>query len=467
MLQIFDEEYGQLELWMESYPRNPFKLPEDLESMAQILDKTEVLQPFIDQYRKAIDSGDLALTGRKTIPLRTFVGIMFLYKNYGLGYRGTMDRIADSLGWRNFCRLPLHKEVPDYSTINKLANRFGSQAVDEMNTALLQHLKTEKILETKKLRMDTTVVESNIAYPTDPGLLKQGIETVNRMVSKLKETGLKAAENFTIHERNVKKKILEIAKVSKRRTGEAIIQINQITKELTKIAESTLNTGKAVLRGAKISIAKGNKALKQKIVEQLSQTCCLLQKAITQAKAVVSGNRHIEDRLVSIHDPQARPIAKGKSGKRVQFGRKLLITANGQGFITSHRIYQGNPNDMTLYQAGVEDHNRNVGQKAKEVATDRGFYSPGNEEYSTKEGIKVAMPKIGKKNKERAAYEKKPWFKRLQRFRAGTEAIISNANRRSGLCRPLTRGTKSTSCSISWSILSYNLAQVPVVMKSR
>jgi len=234
MLQIYDEEYGQLELWMDFYPRDPFKLPEELEQMAQILDRIEVLQPFIDQYSKAIQDGELMLTGRKTIPLRTFVGIMFLYKNYGLGYRGTMERIADSFGWRAFCRIPLSKEVPDYSTINKLANRFGASAVDEMNNALLQHLKTEKILKTKNLRMDTTVVESNIAYPTDAGLLSQGVKTINRLVSKLKKAGVKATADFIVHERIVKKKILEIAKVAKRRTREAIHEINKVTEELTK-----------------------------------------------------------------------------------------------------------------------------------------------------------------------------------------------------------------------------------------
>ena len=467
MLQIFDEEYGQLELWMEFYPRDPFELPEELEQMAQILDRIEVLQPFIDQYAKAVQDGELALTGRKTVPLRTFVAIMFLYKNYDLGYRRILDRIDDSLGWRAFCRIPLSKEVPDYSTINKLANRFGANAVDEMNNSLLQYLKTEKILKTKKLRMDTTVVESNIIYPTDGGLLSQGIKNINRLVSKLKTAGVKAAEDFTIHERIVKKKVLEIAKVAKRRTREAIDEVNKITNELAKIAEKTLESGKNVLRGAKISLAKGNKALSTKIIDQLAQTCELVMKAINQAKAVISGNLHLPDRLVSIHDPEARPISKGKSGKKVQFGRKLLLTANEQGFVTSHRTYQGNPNDKTLYKVGVEAHNRNVGQKAKEVATDRGFYSSENEEYSTNEGIRVSMPKIGKKNKVRAASEKEPWFKQMQRFRAGMEAVISNANRRSGLCNPSTRGTVHTECSISWSLLAYNLAQVPIVAKTR
>lgn len=205
MLQIFDEEYGQLELWMGFYPKDPFQLPEELGLMAQVLDRIEVLQPFIDQYRKAVEDGELALTGRKTVPLRTFVGIMYLYKNYGLGYRGTMERIADSFQWRTFCRMPLSKEVPDYSTISKLANRFGAEAVNEMNIAFLQHLKTEKVLKTNKVRMDTTVVESNIDYPTDAGLLSQGIKTINRLVSKVKEAGVQAAKDFIAHERVVKK----------------------------------------------------------------------------------------------------------------------------------------------------------------------------------------------------------------------------------------------------------------------
>lgn len=460
MLKIFDEEYGQLELWMDFYPRDPFKLPEELETMAQILDRIEVLQPFINQYRKAVEDRELALTGRNTVPLRTFVGIMFLYKNYGLGYRSTIDRIADSFAWRAFCRIPLSKDVPDFSTINKLANRFGAEAVESMNKELLQHLKAEKLLKTKQLRMDTTVVESNITYPTDAGLLSQGVKSVNRLVSKLKGAGVKATDNYTVHARTVKKKLLAIAKLAKRRTGEQIDAINRVTGELVKIATDTWDQAKRALRGGKISMAKGNQTIKKKLVAELEENLDLLEKAINQAKTVVSGNRHIEDRLVSIYDPEARPIRKGKSGKPVQFGRKLLLTGNEQGFITSYKVYQGNPNDKTLFQEGVQGHHHNIEVKAKEAATDRGFYSSPNETFAESEGIRVAMPKIGKKSKERAAYEKEPWFKRLQRFRAGMEAIISNANRRSGLCTPLTRGTRHTECSVGWSVFSYNLAQV-------
>jgi IS5 family transposase len=229
------------------------------------------------------------------------------------------------------------------------------------------------------------------------------------------------------------------------------------------IAEDTLKAAKRTLQGAKISFTKGKRSLKKKFIEQLDQTYGLLQKAIKQAKTVVSGNRHIEDRLVSIYEPEARPIRKGKSGKSVQFGRKLLLTGNEQGFITSHKLYQGNPNDKTLFKDGLEGHNRNVGKKAKEAATDRGFYSPQNDTDGNNEEMRTSMPKIGKKSASRIAYERQSWFKRLQRFRAGMEAIISIANRRSGLCKPLTRGTAKVQCSVGWSIFAYNLAIVPRV----
>jgi transposase, IS5 family len=129
-------------------------------------------------------------------------------------------------------------------------------------------------------------------------------------------------------------------------------------------------------------------------------------------------------------------------------------------------VYQGNPTDKILFQEGVQGHNRNIGIKAKEAATDRVFYSSANETYSKNEGMRVSMPKIGKKSKERTAYEKKPWFKRLQRFQAGMEAIISNANRRNGLCSPPVRGTRHTECSVGWSIFSYTLTQLPQVKTS-
>jgi hypothetical protein len=126
---------------------------------------------------------------------------------------------------------------------------------------------------------------------------------------------------------------------------------------------------------------------------ELEKILDLLEKAINQAKTVVSVNCYIEDRLVSIHGPKARPIRKGKAISRYNLAENLLLTGNEQGFITSYKVYQSNPNNKTLFQEGIQEHHYNIGTKAKEVATERDFYSSPNEMLAQNEGIRVAMPK--------------------------------------------------------------------------
>ena len=458
MLNRRDGNYGQMQLWMPFWPQDPYELGPELGPIAEILDRPEILEPFVERYRKAAMETGLHLTGRKTIPLRTFAGMVVLKFMYTLSYREVCGEVADRMTWRVFCRIPFGKKVPDYSTINKLVNRFGPEAIGEMNKALLKHLSDKKKLKGRKIKIDTTVVESNIEHPTDARLLKQGMDKAGRLVKKCREAGLAAAKDFVNHWRGARQCILEIAKVTRRRAGAAFKEIDRITAKLTVLAEDTLQQTKRVLRAARTSLARGSSRLKAGIVEELAETCTLLEKAIGQAWQVVSGNRHIQDRLISIHDPGARPIRKGKPAKPTEFGRKLLLHSNEQRLITGYQVFEGNPNDESLFRPAVEQYKANTGHTPREAAADRGIASANNERMAPTLGIKrAALPKRGKKSKSRAAYEKQYWFRRLQRWRAGQESEISVLKRRFCLDRSLSRGDAGTRTWVGWGIMAYNL----------
>jgi hypothetical protein len=194
------------------------------------------------------------------------------------------------------------------------------------------------------------------------------------------------------------------------------------------------------------------------VIEGLAETCVLLEKAIGQAWQVVSGNRHIKDRLVSLHDPGARPICKGKPHKPTEFGRKVLLHSNEQRLITGYQVLEGNPSDDSLFSTAVEQYQTNTGYRPKEAAGDRGIASADNERIATTLGLeRVSLPKRGKKSQSRLAYEKQSWFRRLQRMRAGQEAEISLLKRRFGLAKSLSRGDKGTATWVGWSVMAYNL----------
>lgn len=443
---------------MPFWPEDPYDLGPELGPMAKILDQPELLEPFIASYEKAARESGLCLTGRKTIPIRTFAGMMVLKHMSSLSYRDLCEHVKDRISWRVFCRIPFGKKVPDYSTLCKLVQRFGPQAIEEMNRALLKHLNDQNKLKGKKIKIDTTVVESNIEHPTDAKVLKQGISKIGRLTEQCREAGIAAARDFVNPWRTVRKYMLEIAKVTRRRTGEGIREIDRITAKLAVIAENTLWKAKNVLKAAKIGLAKGSTKLKAHVVAELAEACALLKKAIAQAWQVASGNRHLKDRLVSIHDPGARPIRKGKPHKPTEFGRKVLLHSNEQHLVTGYRVLEGNPSDDSLFGPAVEQYRTNTGYTPKEAAGDRGMASAENERIAVKLGIeRVSLPKRGKKSPSRCAYEKQAWFRRLQRMRAGQEAEISVLKRRFGLTRSLSRGDEGTAAWVGWSIMAYNL----------
>ncbi len=443
---------------MPFWPENPYELGPQLGPMAEILDQPELLEPFVESYQKAARETGLCLTGRKTIPIRTFAGMMVLKHMSGLGYRDLCEQVKDRMSWRVFCRIPFGKRVPDYSTLCKLVQRFGPQAVEDMNRALFRHLGGKKKLKGKKIKIDTTVIESDIEHPSDAGLLKQGIHKAGRLVEQCRDAGVTAAQDFVNHWRSVRKHMMEIAKVARRRTGTAIKEIDRITAKLAIIAEDTLKQAKRVLKAAKASRSRGSSKLKANVAEELAETCVLLEKAIGQAWQVASGNRHIKDRLVSIHDPGARPIRKGKPHKPTEFGRKVLLHSNEQHLITGYKVLEGNPSDDSLFGMAVEQYTANTGYTPREAAGDRGVASAGNERLAVKLGIgRVSLPKRGKKSQSRLAYEKQSWFRRLQRMRAGQEAEISVMKRRYGLARSLSRGGEGTKAWVGWGVMAYNL----------
>jgi len=458
MLNCHDGEYGQMQLWMLFWPENPYELGPQLGPMAETLDQPELLAPFVESYWKAAREAGSHLAGRKTIPIRTFAGMMVLKHMSGLGYRDLCEQVKDRMTWRVFCRIPFGKKIPDYSTIDKLVKRFGPQTVEEMNRALFKYLDDKNKFKGGKIKIDTTVIESNIEHPTDAGILKQGIRKASRLVEQCREAGLAAAQDFVNHWRKVRKHMLEIAKLTKRRTGAAIKEIDQITAKLAAVAEDTLEQAKHVLKAAKISIGRGSSKLKTKTVDELAETCVLLEKAIGQAWEVASGNRHIKDRLVSIHDPDARPICKGKAGKPTEFGRKVLLHSNEQHLITGYKVLEGNPSDDSLFVTAVEQYKANTGHTPKEAAADRGVSSADNEELAPTLGIeRVSLPKRGKKSQARMAFEEQHWFRRLQRMRAGQEAEISVLKRRFDLAKSRSRGNSGTNSWVGWSVLAYNL----------
>jgi len=442
--------HDQPSLWEAVLPPELFQMSEELSRVDKLLEDERFFAPFRERFYTRM--------GRPTIPIATYLRMMYLKRRYELGYETLVKEVKDSFTWRCFCHLSLEDSVPDHTTLIKLTRKYGEDTVRELNDALVLKLKEEKVVRGRKLRMDTTVAEANIHYPTDSSLLADGVRVITHTVVKLKKIGAEIGGGFVNHTRKVEKTCLGLSKVLKERVSKENARLVKAKGELIKVAEEVVARGHKVK--AQVEALKGKGAGIERLGEQLGEWLEVTEKIVQQTKAVLGGKLHLPERLVSIFDREARPIKRGKARVDTEFGRKVLLGETDHGIITTYQVLKGNPSDTALLKPGVKGHRRLFRRRLKAVATDRGFYSRDNEEWLRKGGVKqISIPVRGKVNKGRHMEQKQPWFKRLQRFRAGVEARISLLQRKFGLKRSLTRGSPGAEIWVGQGIFAHNLWQ--------
>lgn len=393
--------------------------------------------------------------GRPTTAVATYLRMMYLKQRYQLGYEVLVKEVSDSFAWRRFCHLDLGDRVPDSTTLIKLTHKYGEETVRSLNDALVLKLKEGKVIRGRKLRIDTTVVESDIHHPTDMGLLNDGIRVITRVVSKLRKAVPGIGSQFVKHTRKAKKVYLGLVKVIKGGIGEDKAALKNAQEKLVEITEETIAGGRAVQ--AELGFLQERSPLVDGLMGQLSGWIEVAEKAVRQTQEVIKGNRHLPRWLVSLFDVGARPIKRGKSRADTEFGRKVLLGETDHGIITTYEVLEENPSDAALLKPAVRGHQRLFRKRLKVVAGDRGFYSQANEDWLKDSGVNhVSIPKRGKVGKERRSYQKESWFKRLQRFRAGIEARISLLKRKFGLSRSRLRGSPGVNIWVGQDIFTHN-----------
>lgn len=428
------------------------ELSEELKFADTALNDPRVLAPFLK---------DDPETGRPSTAIATYLRMMYLKHRYQMSYEVTHREVADSLKWRKFCHLPLSGKVPDDKTLIKLTGRFGEDAVKRVHDIVVKQAVEAKVIRGRKMRVDTTVVESNIHHPTDTGLLSDGVRVVTRTIKKIKNV-VELKTRFRNRMRSIKRRLMILVKFLKgktdkvkekfRKTKEQILTIAQAVWDEAMKVLAEVNSGKAKPRdGASLSALVT-------LPGELRHWLKLLAQILKQTRIVLGGNVHIPDRLVSLFDEGARPIQKGKTFPKTEFGRKVKVQEAEKGLVTDYEVHNGNPPDQPMLKPSVKKHTKIFGRPPKEVAADRGFHGPGQDEELHESGVKcVSIPVRGGKNGHRKRTEKSAWFRRLQRWRAGGEAKISLLKRKYGWRKTKVRGDASSEIAIGWGVIAQNI----------
>jgi len=185
---VLRETDPQTTLWELLLPEEAKRLPAELARVDAYLDN----ECFIAPWRALFDQR----LGRRSVPIDTLLRLLYLKHRYGLGYESLCREVADSIGWRRCCRLGLDRPVPHPTTLVKLVRRAGPETIEQLNAALVAKLAQGKLLRARKLRVDTTVVEADIDYPTDADLLEGAVRKLGGLVRRIKGRGAASKTQF-------------------------------------------------------------------------------------------------------------------------------------------------------------------------------------------------------------------------------------------------------------------------------
>lgn len=423
------------DLWDSILPEEVRKLPEELARVDVLLQDERLMEPFIRRFNET--------EGRPGVPISTYLRLMYLKFRYKLGYETLVEEVSDSIRWRRFCGIGYQERVPDSTTLIKLTHKFGDETLAEIHGMLIENLKERKLVRGRKLRTDTTVVASDIHYPTDAGLLYDGLRRLRQGLIRVPGIGLRLGRTM----KKAKSLIFSIAQALRKKDPRSRERVKRLNRVITRIVRKTVIKVKRVLRRVK----------DRRVRKHLKTTLGLTDKVADQSEERLSGGTP-KDRLVSLADPGARPIVKGKLDKPVEFGRTGEITQDESGYFTQYGVHKGTPGDSTLLPGILAEHQAQFPDALKELAADMGFSSEDNRTLLEAAGVsRIGLPWRGKPPPDVRAKQKRPWFKSLMAFRAGIEGSISFLTRKFGLKRSMFRGDAGTSIWVGWVVIAANL----------
>src|SRR6188472_3402557 len=444
-------------LWESLLPAEALVMPAELVRVDALLDDDRLFEPYLGFFH--------ATLGRPSIPIETYLRLMFLKYRYRLGFETLCREVCDSITWQRFCRIPLGGRVPHPTTLMKITTRCGELAVNGLNEALLARAVEAKVLKTNRVRADTTVIEANVAYPSDSSLLAKGVAKMVKAAKKLRAMGLARRTWLADKTRTVRSRARAIGANLRRRSDDKLAEVKRINADLAGIAERVAGQADAVVRIARRTLrTRGDQAsgLARAAVDGLERTATLTRRVAAQTRQRLAGETPPgATRVVSLHDAEARPIAKGRLGKPVEFGYKAQLVDNEDGVIVDHNVEAGNPPDAPMLAPAIQRITRRTGRAPRAVTADRGYGEAGVENDLRAAGVRhIVLPTKGKPTAARRQVENRRAFRKMVRWRTGCEGRISCAKRDFGLDRTRLDGLTGARTWCGHGIFAHNLVKI-------
>jgi len=432
-----------------------------LDPVDQLLDDPEL----VDLVRQCLATRCLnsTRTGRLGIAPDRLLRCCVLKHLKGWSFRDLERELRSNLIYRRFTHFDA-EATPNFSTFSRLFALLGPSITEKIHQRVVQVARQQGVAQGRKFRTDTTVVESNIHYPTDSSLLGDGIRVLSRGLARIAGHCKSGVLKVVNHARAVKHRLLEISRAAKSLTPANKRRMKKSYKKLLALTRRVVReSGKVIRRWQKGKLPMvGSWLSVEAQISRLRHFMPLVQRVIQQTQQrVLGGNRHAPGKVLSLFEPHSEVIRKGKAHKPNEFGRVVRLDEVENGIVSGYEVLPGNASDTHSFVPAVKQHQACFGRVAEMATADRGFFSAKNEREAQALGVKkVALPARGRLSRKRAKHQAQRWFQRALRWRAGIEATISNLKHPFSMARAMYKGERGFQRYVGWSVISKNLFSI-------
>jgi IS5 family transposase len=397
--------------------------------------------------------------GRPSTPVEVILRMLVVKHLYGWSDEATERWVSDSLVLRQFCRVYV-APVPDDTTRLRWANLLQPETLHRLLDHIVLLARSLKVTRGRKLRIDGTVVATNIHHPTDSTLLYDGVRVLGRTLAQaravLQKTSGMGREAVRDRTRSAKRQMKRIMEAARQRGTEAADRRRTAYQHLLDIAQAT---GQYAQRVGPVLTTQAT-AQGQHLAAPLAHMVPLVGQVISQTTRRIMQGEAVpaSEKVVRLFEPHTAIIRTGKPGKPTECGRVIWLDEVEGGLISRYAVLEGNPPEDAQLPPSLDHHRRVFHRPPRLLAGDRGVHSTANERYATTQGVKqVVLPKPGATSAKRRAHEQQPWFRRGRNGRAGIEGRISGLKRHYRLDRCRYHGTAGMERWVGWGVIAHNL----------
>jgi IS5 family transposase len=383
--------------------------------------------------------------GRPGTPGEVVLRMLLLKHMRGWSFEDVTQEVRANLVYREFTGIGGGK-VPDDKTMVRLARQLGPEAIGKLHQRTVAIAVEKKVVAGRKMRVDTTVVETNIHYPTDSTLMGDGVRVLTRVMKKVAAVAGEAGTKFRDRSRSVKRRVVEIAYASRDKSEKGQQKMKAAYGKLLEATSRVVGQAKKFSGDIAGKVKKGSQTVLRKAQQQLDEMIPKVQQVMRQARErVPGGNTRAENKLLSVFESATEIIRKGKASKPTEFGKMVKIQEADNQIVIHCEVFDHRPSDSDLLVPSIQKHKELFGRVPDLATADAGFFSAANEAEAKELGVKrVAIPSRSTKSEKRKQEQKKRWFKKAQKWGTACEGRISVLKRRQGLNRSRPRGSPKT-----------------------